>query len=111
MGATEPGQRVTHRNGSRLPPGSVVRNGDGSRIIHLHDDLWLWCKDGAWCYDRWENLAWRLNKQAVACHVAPNVELSEPGGPVASESGNRVAPPGFAPVSGSAAGRIVKKPQ
>ena len=34
-----------------------------------------------------------------------NAELSEPGGPAAFASGKRVAPPGFAPVSGSAAGR------
>jgi hypothetical protein len=70
MGATEPGQRVTPHNERKLPPGSVVSVGDGSRLIHLHDDLWLWCKAGAWCYERWENLAWRLDKQAVACHVA-----------------------------------------
>lgn len=37
--------------------------------------------------------------------TSENAELSEPGGPVASATGNRVAPPGFAPVTGSAAGR------
>jgi hypothetical protein len=34
-----------------------------------------------------------------------NAELSEPGGPAASESTERVAPPGFAPVTGSGTGR------
>lgn len=36
---------------------------------------------------------------------APNAEVSEPGGPAASESGNRVAPPGFAAPTGSGTGR------
>lgn len=36
---------------------------------------------------------------------AKNAELSEPGGPVESESTERVAPPGFAPVTGSGTGR------
>ena len=70
MGATASGQRVTAENVSELPIGSVVRIGDGSRLIHLHDDLWLWCCDTAWCYDRVDRLAWRLDDKSVACHVA-----------------------------------------
>ena len=48
MGATEPGQIVTPENVHFLPPGSVVRIHDesGSRMIHLHDDLWLWWAEG-----------------------------------------------------------------
>lgn len=38
-----------------------------------------------------------------------NAELSEPGGPAASESTERVAPPGFAPVIGSGAVSRPKK--
>ena len=71
MGATEPGQKVTPENITELPIGSVVRNGDGSRLIHLHDDLWLWCIDCAWTYDNIENLSYRLDDHSVACHVAP----------------------------------------
>lgn len=70
MGATEPGQMVTAKNISSLPAGSVVRNGDGTRIIHLHDDLWLWCSDNAHTYDRVENLAWRLDENSSVCHMA-----------------------------------------
>ena len=73
MGGTEPGQRVTAANVAELPSGSVVRIGDGSRLIHLHDDLWLWCCDHAWTYERVEHLAYRLNDKSVACHVSPNV--------------------------------------
>ena len=73
MGATEPGQKVTPENVHKLPPGSVVQNMDGSRLIHLHDDLWLWCNDCAHTYDRIENLLHRLGKNSVACHVAPDV--------------------------------------
>jgi hypothetical protein len=69
MGATEPGQEVTAENVGELPPGSVVRIKDGSRLIHLHDDLWLWCCDCAWCYDRVERHAWRLKEGATLCHV------------------------------------------
>ena len=69
MGGTQPGQKVTRQNIKELPPGSVVRNGDGSRIIHLHDDIWLWCKDGAWCYDKVEYLSWRLDEKSVLCHI------------------------------------------
>lgn len=75
MGATEPGQRVTIQNAAQLPPGSVVRNGDGSRLIHLHDGLWLWCCDCAWTYDRIENLARRLDKQSVACHIPQSNQI------------------------------------
>ncbi len=74
-GATEAGQKVTPKNISQLPCGSVVRNGDGSRIIHLHDSLWLWCSDGAWCYDNAQRMAGYLDKSSVACHVAPSKEV------------------------------------
>lgn len=67
MGATEPGQRVTAENANELPPGSVVRLDDGGRLIHLHDSLWLWCCDGAWCYDHLDQLAWRL--PGTLCHL------------------------------------------
>lgn len=70
MGATATGQVVTKDNVGELPPGSVVRIGDGSRLIHLHDSLWLWCSDHAGTYDRIENLAWRLDDNSVACHVS-----------------------------------------
>lgn len=70
MGSTEPGQRVTKENAGELPGGSVVRLGDGSRLIRLDGDMWLWCCDSGWCYDRIENLAWRIDSKAVACHVA-----------------------------------------
>ncbi len=70
MGSTEPGQVVTKENVHELPPGSVVRNGDGSRLIHLHNDLWLWCCDISWQYDRIERLTHRLDSLSVACHVA-----------------------------------------
>jgi hypothetical protein len=73
MGATKSGQRVTPENVGELPPGSVVRVGDGSRLIHLHDDLWLWCSDHAWCYDRVEHLAWRLGVASVLCHMPREV--------------------------------------
>lgn len=69
MGATAPGQSVTSENVHLLPAGSVVRNSDGSRLIHLHGDLWLWCSDCAWTYDRVERLAWRLDGNSVACHI------------------------------------------
>lgn len=60
MGGTEPGQRVTADNAHHLPPGSVVRLDDGARLIHLHDDVWLWCTEGAWCYDGLTRHLWRL---------------------------------------------------
>lgn len=99
-GATEPGQRVTRDNIAELPPGSVVRNSDGSRLIHLHDGLWLWCCDNSWCYDRIDNLKRRLDAKSVACHVAAGgtkgpASPSEPPKPVVEwrksrnrESGN-----------------------
>ena len=78
MGATEPGQRVTAANVGELPPGSVVRLEDGSRLIHLHDDIWLWCNDHAWTYDRVEWLKHRLGDHATLRHLPlPNVK-SEP---------------------------------
>lgn len=71
MGGTESGQRVTANNASNLPAGSVVRLGNGSRLIRLHDDLWLYCNDHIHCYDRLDNLKWRIDREATACHVAP----------------------------------------
>lgn len=68
-GTTDAGQTVTRHNVSALPPGSVVRLKDGSRLIHLHDDLWLWCCDGAWCYDYIASFAWRLDDGATLCHL------------------------------------------
>ncbi len=70
MGSTEPGQRVTQRNVRNLPPGSVVRLDDGGRLIHLHDEVWLYCSDCAHCYDRIENMKWRLPGEL--CHLPPN---------------------------------------
>jgi len=69
LGATEPGQKVTPENIGQLPPGSVVRLNDGGRIIHLHDDLWLWCCDCAWCYDTVDRHFWRLQDGATLCHI------------------------------------------
>lgn len=68
MGATAPGQAVTSENIGELPSGSVVIINDGSRLIHLHDGLWLWCNDCAWTYDLLKNLTWRLGDGAVLCH-------------------------------------------
>lgn len=70
LGSTEAGQFITPDNVSDLPVGSVVRIGDGSRLIHLECDLWLWCSDSAWCYNQIKYLAWRLDGDSVACHVA-----------------------------------------
>jgi hypothetical protein len=72
MGSTEPGQKVTKKNVHLLPPGSVVRLGDGSRLIHLHDTIWLWCNDHAWCYDRIAHLSYHIDRNAEVCHVAPS---------------------------------------
>jgi len=72
LGSTEPGQRVTSSNIDRLPPGSVVRNGDGSRIIHLHDNTWLWCRDGAWVYDDSSRMKMKLDKDSELCHIPTN---------------------------------------
>jgi hypothetical protein len=72
MGATESGQRVTASNLAQLPPGSVVRNGDGSRVIHLHDEVWLYCSDCAHCYDRVEFVGRFLDARATLCHIPNN---------------------------------------
>ena len=71
-GGTPPNQRVTPQNLTELPTGSVVRNGDGSRIIHLHAGYWLWVTGGAWAYysDPVE-MANRLDDASVACHIPP----------------------------------------
>jgi hypothetical protein len=76
----ETGQKVTASNIDQLPQGSVVMNGDGSRIIHLHDGLWLWCCDGAWCYDYVDRMKLKLDSKATACHVAPNREHTDDQG-------------------------------
>ena len=68
LGGTESGQWVTPENINQLPPGSVVRISDGSRLIHLHANTWLWCCDNAWCYDRVENLTHHLGEKAELCH-------------------------------------------
>ena len=77
LGATETGQRVTKENAHLLPPGSVVRLDDGGRLIHLHDELWLYCCDCAWCYDRIERHTHRL--PGTLCHLPPNTK-AEPRG-------------------------------
>lgn len=69
MGSTEPGQKVTKNNVHLLPSGSVVRVKDGSRLIHLHDHVWLWCCDGAHAYDNIDTLKWRLREGAELCHI------------------------------------------
>jgi len=70
MGATESGQKVTAENVHELPPGSVVRMPDGERIIHLHDDLWLWCCDHAWMYGKVEDMQSKLRVgEGVLCHI------------------------------------------
>lgn len=68
LGGTEPGQRVTAENIHHLPPGAVVRNGDGSRVIHLHDEVWLYCSDCSWCYDGVERMKRYLDDGSVLCH-------------------------------------------
>lgn len=68
LGGTEPGQRVTPDNIHYLPPGAVIRNGDQSRIIHLHGELWLWCCDGAHVYDDVDRMKGHLDKDSVLCH-------------------------------------------
>ena len=69
MGATESGQRVTADNIASLPPGSVIRNGDGSRIIHLHDEVWLRCSECSWVYDGVSRMRTYLDKDSVLCHI------------------------------------------
>ncbi len=68
LGSTEH-QRVDASNIQELKQGSVVRIGDGSRLIHLHDNLWLWCCDNAHCYDKIENLLYHLDKNSYTCHI------------------------------------------
>lgn len=67
MGGTEPGQEVTEENAHHLPPGSVVRCDSGGRLIHLHDNLWLYCSDGCWCYDRISSMDRYL--PGILCHL------------------------------------------
>lgn len=76
MGGTAPGQKVTRHNVHYLPPRSVVDIGDGSRLIHLHGDVWLWINNGMWIYDSIGNLAARLDDESFAGHVSPNAELT-----------------------------------
>ena len=56
------------------------------------------CMLGIWL-SMWFVVAWAW----LTRRQSPNKELSEPGGPAASGRVNRVAPPGFAPVTGSGA--------
>lgn len=69
LDVTETGQKVTPANINELPCGSVVRNGDGSRIIHLHDRVWLYCCDGAHCYDTVDRIQMYLDKTSEICHI------------------------------------------
>jgi hypothetical protein len=69
LGSTECGQRVTKQNIEQLPAGSVVRNGDGSRIIHLHDNFWLVCSDTMHCYDNVERMKGYLDSKSTLCHI------------------------------------------
>lgn len=75
LGATASGQRVTADNVSHLPPGSVVRLDFGGRLIHLHDEVWLYCSDHVHCYDRIENLKHRLPGEL--CHLPPGPETKK----------------------------------
>lgn len=68
MGATHPGQKVTTDNIEDLPPGSVIRNGDGSRIIHLHEGMWLHCSDHSHCYNGAEGMRRYLDDKSTLCH-------------------------------------------
>ena len=71
MCSTECGQHVTVHNINQLPSGSVIRNGDGSRIIHLHDNVWLVCSDHMHCYDNVERMKNYLDSKSTLCHI-PN---------------------------------------
>ena len=54
----------------------------------------------------WRRGGFRPGRRARRTRDGQSIaELSEPGGPTASASGNRAAPPGFAPVTGSGTGR------
>ena len=76
MGDTETGQSVTAKNAHFLPPGSVVRlDANWGRLIHLHDDLWLWCDGCAHCYDRLESFFSRL--PGTLCHI-PVIDKETP---------------------------------
>ena len=67
LGGTAPGQIVTKDNVTQLPAGSVVRLDEGGRLIHLHDEVWLFCTDNVYCYDRVGNLLHRL--PGILCHI------------------------------------------
>jgi hypothetical protein len=74
MGATASGQRVTTlEEAEQLPPGSVIRLDDKGRLIHLHDGLWLYCCDVAWCYDRIRYLTRYL--PGTLCHMPRSVDV------------------------------------
>lgn len=74
MGATKENQNVTITNIHLLPPGSVVRNIDGSRIIHLHDNTWLYCSDNAWQYGFLGTIVHWLDEGAVLCHLSAPIK-------------------------------------
>jgi hypothetical protein len=68
MGGTATGQRVaTLADAEQLPPGTVIRLDSKGRLIHLHDGLWLYCCDNAWCYDKIRYLARYL--PGTLCHM------------------------------------------
>jgi hypothetical protein len=66
------GQQVTADNVHLLPPGSVVGKKDGTRLIHLHGNLWLCCKGTKYecdVYDRLERFVKLLGDESVICHI------------------------------------------
>ncbi len=66
MGFAKENQEVIEDNVHHLLAGSVVRLKEGGRLIHLHDDLWLYCTDNCWCYDNIEHLKRYL--PGTLCH-------------------------------------------
>ena len=65
----------------------AISNGDANAVAEEAADV--------------ANFAMMIADKFAHQYQQPNAELSEPGGPSALESGNRVAPPGFDPVTGS----------
>ena len=69
FGSTEPGQIVTTKNIHELPPGSVVCLSDGSKLIYLHDDLWLWQAECIYCYSKIDTFLDKLYSKATLEHI------------------------------------------
>lgn len=70
LGATEEGQHVDEYNIQHIPPGSVIKDWTtGSRIIHLHDGLWLYITDCSWCYDRVDRMKNYLTPTCTVEHL------------------------------------------